>query len=194
MRFPLNRLRAALTALVLAPLLTSAAQVRAQEPPPPPSAERDSLEQQVRRRMSEMLKTQLGLTDDQVRRLQSTNRRFEGQRRALFDQEREVRMDLRRAIDGGDTTRVGALLDRMIALQRERLDLTEAEQKELATFMTPVQRAKLFGMEEQIRRRMMEMRDNRMQQQRPNQGRRPPIGPGGPGRPPAGGTRSPRPL
>jgi hypothetical protein len=188
----LTHLRAGLVATLVALLLAPTAIVRAQEPPPPPSAERDSLELQVRRRMSEILKSQLGLTDDQVRQLQATNRRFEGQRRALFDQERDVRMDLRRAIDGDDTTRVGALLDRMIGLQRERLDLTEAEQRELATFMTPLQRAKLFGMEEQIRRRMMEMRDTRMQQQRPNQGRRPP---GGPGRPPAGGTpRSPRPF
>jgi hypothetical protein len=134
-------------------------------------AERDSLEAQVRRRMSQMLRNQLGLDDEQVRRLQSTNRRFEGQRRALFDEERDVRMNLRRAINSGDTGNVGGLLDRMIALQRQRLDLTEAEQKELATFLTPVQRARLFGMEEQIRRRMMEMRDQRTQ--RPAPGRRP---------------------
>ena len=177
---------AALLALA-APLSTA----RAQDSPPPPAGERDALEQQVRRRMSEILKSQLGLTDEQVRRLQATNRRFEGQRRALFDQERDVRIDLRRAIDDDDSTRVGGLLDRMIALQRERLDLTEAEQRELATFMTPVQRAKLFGMEEQIRRRMMEMREQRMQQGPMGPGRRPMGGP--PRRPPAGGG-SPRPF
>ena len=177
---------AALLALA-APLSTA----RAQDPPPPPPGERDALEQQVRRRMSEILKSQLGLTDEQVRRLQATNRRFEGQRRALFDQERDVRMDLRRAIDDDDSTRVGGLLDRMIALQRERLDLTETEQRELATFMTPVQRAKLFGMEEQIRRRMMEMREERMRQGPMAPGRRP-MG-GSPRRPPAGGG-SPRPF
>lgn len=190
----MRHLRAAMIAASALVLSVAVAPVRAQEPPPPPSAERDSLEQQVRRRMSQMLKSQLGLTDDQVRRLQATNRQFEGQRRALFDQERDVRMDLRRAIDGGDTARVGGLLDRMIALQRERLDLTEAEQKELATFMTPVQRAKLFGMEEQIRRRMMEMREDRMQQQRPMPGgRRPPVGGQG-RRPPGGNPGSPRPF
>jgi Spy/CpxP family protein refolding chaperone len=152
----------------------------------PPPGERDSLEARVRERMGHMLRTQLGLTDAQVRQLQATNRRFEGQRRTLLQQEREVRNGLRTAIDSDDTTRVSAMLDRMFALQRQRLDLIEAEQKELATFHTPVQRARLFGLEEQLRRRMAEMRENRAEP-RPLPGRRPddrPPGPGGARRPP----------
>jgi periplasmic protein CpxP/Spy len=124
--------------------------------------QRDSLEARVRQRMGQVLKTQLGLTDEQLRRLQATNQRFEGQRRALFAQERDVRAGIRAEIASGDTTRnaqISALLDRMIQIQRERFDLLEAEQQELATFLTPVQRARYFGMEEQIRRRMTEMRE-----------------------------------
>lgn len=142
--------------------------------PPPPQGERDSLEARVRVRMGQMLRNQLGLTDVQVRQLQATNRRFEGQRRTLLQQEREVRTGLRRAIEDGDSSRVSTLLDQMFALQRQRLDLTEAEQKELATFLNPVQRAKLFGMEEQIRRRMVEMQADRMEQRGERSPRRPP--------------------
>ena len=183
-----RRLRTALMAVLVAcaalPQIASG-----QGGPPgggPPPGERDSLEARVRARMGQMLRNQLGLTDPQVRQLQTTNRQFEGQRRTLLQEEREVRVGLRGAIESGDSTRVSAMLDRMFALQRQRLDLTEAEQKELATFLTPVQRAQLFGLEEQLRRRMAEMREDRMDP-RPPQARRPdarPPGAGAPRRPP----------
>jgi len=164
---------------------------------PPLDPQRDSLESRVRVRMMQMLKTQLNLTDDQVRRLGATNRRFEGQRRQMFEQERRVRFDLRQALsDGGDTTQVASLLDRMLTLQRERGEMMEAEQRELATFLTPVQRARLVGLEEQIRRRMTEMREQRGAEERAaaERGTRDrPMGgnrrPGGP--PPSGGRRPP---
>ena len=161
----------------------------AQEPGPPRSAaERDSLEQRVRMRMTQMLRTQLGMNDEQIRRFQLTNRRFERQRIGLFAQEREVRAELRGLVEGGDTAshaRVGTLLDRIIQLQRQRLELQEAEQQELATFLNPVQRARLYGIEEQIRRRMESLRDG------PQGGRmnQPPMRPGG--RPGPGGRRPP---
>lgn len=146
---------------VLVLLLVSTASAGAQRGGDP---ERDSLESRVRARMAQMMRTQLGLNDDQVRQLQATNRRFEGQRRSLFEEERRVRAELRTALDAAapdQDARVGALLDRTLVIQRQRLELTEAEQKELATFLTPTQRARLFGLEEQMRRRMDEMRDNR---------------------------------
>lgn len=139
---------------------TAAAQDRRPEPTP---AQRDSLEARVRARMAMMLRSQLGLSDEQLRRFQATNQKFEGQRRSLFEQERDVRRDLRTALAASDTAqqqaRVATLLDRTLQLQRQRLELVEAEQRELATFLTPVQRARLFGIEEQIRRRVMEMRE-----------------------------------
>jgi hypothetical protein len=158
----------------------------------PPMA-RDSLESRVRLRMAQIVKTQLGLTDRQVRQLMVTNRRFEARRVALFQEEREVRNALRDEIESGDTTRqvqVSALLDRMLQMQRDRLALLESEQKELATFLTPVQRARYFGLEEQIRRRVMDLRDQGPPDGGPGGARRP-MGPGGGGRPPAGGGRRP---
>lgn len=158
---------------------------------PVPSAERDSLEGRVRQRMSHVLKTQLGLTDDQMRRLQSANGRFEVRRRELVQQERDVRSELRLAMRpnaAADSAAVSTLLDRMIAVQRQRVELMETEQRELATFLTPLQRARYFGMEEQIRRRVMEMRENgRDGQRRPG----PPNAPRGDGRRPAAGNRLP---
>ena len=152
--------------LAVAALLLGAVPVTAtaQDRPLPPrgTVQRDSLEQRVRLRMAQMLRSQLGMDDEQIRRFQATNRRFEAQRVGLFNQEREVRGELRQLIESADTTqhqRIGTLLDRTIQLQRQRIDLQDAEQKELATFLNPAQRARLYGIEEQLRRRMEGLRD-----------------------------------
>lgn len=176
------RLRAlASVALLLTVGAAALSPLDAQDRPPRTerSSERDSLEARVRLRMAQMLRTQIGLNDEQIRRLQTVNRQFESQRRSLFEQERRTRIELRAAMEIGDSTqqeRIGALLDRTVALQRQRLDLIEAEQKELASFLTPLQRARLYGMEEQIRRRAEEMREGRSDGA-PMGGRRPSGGP-----------------
>lgn len=185
--------------VTIALLLTIPTIATAQQPGgPPPGAEaqtpeqRERLEARVRERMGQMIRTQLNLSDDQMRRLQASNQRFERQRRLLVEQERDVRMGLRDEMISGDTTRgpqVAALLDRMLQVQRQRLDLLEAEQKELAGFLTPLQRARYFGLEEQLRRRVEEMRQGGGVRQEPPMGRPGMQGrPGGQGRP---GARRP---
>lgn len=186
MRYP----RLPRAALLIGIAMAALAPLGAQEPnrpvdrPADRSSQRDSLEARVRARMGQVLRTQVGLNDAQVRRLQGVNRQFEAQRRSLFEQERRTRIELRAAMEIGDSTqqeRIGSLLDRTVALQRQRIDLIEAEQKELATFLTPLQRARLYGMEEQIRRRTEEMRQGRSDGP-PMGARRPPAG--SPGRRP----------
>lgn len=168
----------------------------AQEPGPPAhGAERDSIELRVRQRMTQMLQRQLGLTDEQTRKLGATSRKFEQQNRDLFVRERQVRLGLRDELALSDTSRqvqVSRLLDQMLQVQKQRVELLESEQRELATFMTPQQRARYFGMQEQIRRRVDEMRQQggRPPGGRP-QGGRPPDGPGvrgGARRPPGGAS------
>jgi len=128
--------------------------------PPPRSAQgvpRESLEARVRSRMTQVVRTQLGLTDEQARRLAATNQRLDGRRRALVNQEREARASLRVQLDRGDSAnaaQVSTLLDRMLQLQRSRLELMEEEQRDLATFLTPVQRARFLGLQEQVRQRL----------------------------------------
>ena len=192
--------------LVIAALVFGAAgsMASAQEPgpPPPQGAERDSLEARVRQRMAEVVRRQLGLNNEQMRKLGETNRRFDVQRRELLTRERDVRMDLRDEMESGDTTRqaqVARLLDQMLVVQRRRFEQLEAEQRELGTFLTPIQRARYFAMEEQIRRRVMEMRAEGMRPsagggvRRPGgmvPGGRPGIGGAQPGgRPGAGAPR-----
>jgi protein CpxP len=128
---------------------------------------RANLEQQVRERIAKVTKEQLGLSDQQMAKLQATNKRFEDQRRLIVDQERDIRMSLRDEMLRPDSARQGqvaALLDRVIKTQRQRVDLAEQEQKELSGFLTPLQRARYFGLEQQIRQRVNQLRQAQMRQ------------------------------
>jgi hypothetical protein len=128
---------------------------------------RANLEQQVRERIAKVTKEQLGLSDQQMAKLQATNKKYDDQRRLIVDQERDIRMSLRDEMLRPDSARQGqvaALLDRVIKTQRQRVDLAEQEQKELAVFLTPLQRAKYFGLEQQIRQRVNQLRQAQMRQ------------------------------
>jgi len=168
---------------------------------------RAALEGQVRDRVGQMARRQLGLNDAQADKLRQTNEKFADRRRTLMEQERDIRMSLRDEMISGDSTRqkqVGDLMDRMVKSQRQRIELMESEQKELATFLTPMQRARYFGLEEQLRRRVEQMRaqageGGRMGpgggpggrgRMRPNGP--PPDGDGMGGRPPGSGADDPK--
>ena len=124
--------------------------------------QRAELERRVRERTAEIVRRRLQLNDDQMSRLRVANQQFDQQRMALVTEERQARLALRSELVAGDAAnqqKVGALLDQLMRLQRRRLDLMENEQRELGKFLTPVQRAKYFGLQTQLRKRMQELRD-----------------------------------
>ena len=136
---------------------------------------REVLEQRLRQRTGEIVKNRLKLTDDQMKRLQASNQQFEPQRTALFTREREVRREMRREVLAGEKAnqnRVAQLLDQALVLERQRLDLVQSEQRELAKFLNPVQRAQLLGLQGELRRRAQEVQ--RPPQMRKGPGRRAP--------------------
>lgn len=150
---------------------------------------RIQLEREVRARIHDMMRQRMGLDDAQVDRLDATLRTFEAQRRALLREERDARLTLRAAMGAGtggagattgarpDDARISAALDTLLLLQRRRIDLAEAEQRELATFLTPLQRAQYFALQENLRR-VLEGGAPAGAPGRPGQ-RRPPPGDGG---------------
>jgi hypothetical protein len=100
---------------------------------------------------------------------------MESQRRLLQEQERDVRVGLRTEVMRGDSAnqdRVARFVDQLIDVQRRRIELLSREQRALAAFMTPVQRAQYLAIQDQVRRRVEEMRG------RPGRGQR--RGPGMP--------------
>ena len=139
----------------------AAAQATSERQPAQEATRRQALERRVRERIAEEVQERLGLSDAQTQRLGETNRKFEEQRRALLAEERAARMGLRAQLvrrDSADQRQVGAFIDQLLSVQRRRLDLVEQEQRELAGFLTPVQRATYLSMQDQMRRRMDEMR------------------------------------
>lgn len=145
-------------------LLVAAGDASAQRVTGQPGARRDraALEQRFRERFEQVVKERLALTEAQLQQLIDVNKRLDGKRRELFTEERTVRREMRAALqapdDQANQARVAELMDRAIRVQRSRLDLLETEQRELAAFLTPTQRAKYMGMQEQLRRRAEEMR------------------------------------
>ena len=68
---------------------------------------RANLEQQVRERMAQVTKQRLGVTNEQMVKLQTTNSKFDDMRRILVAQERDVRMSLRDEMLHPDSARQG---------------------------------------------------------------------------------------
>jgi len=107
---------------------------------------------------------------------------LEPRRRALVAEERAVRAALRAQIAAGDSARdaeLTSLLNRMIEVQRARVLLLETEQQELTAFLTPLQRAKYLGIEEQMRMRAEQVQGRPMPGQGPPPGMMPGQGPPG---------------
>jgi hypothetical protein len=153
---------ARMLSLLMLSLVAVSARAEAQRPVPDSApARRQALEQRLRQRMATVVQQRLGLTADQMRRLGEVNRDVERERRLLHEQERDVRIGLRAEVMRGDSAnqdRVARFVDQLVDVQRRRIDLLAREQRALASFMTPVQRAQYLAMQDQLRRRMEEMR------------------------------------
>jgi hypothetical protein len=125
-----------------------------------PAARRQQLEQQIRRGLWQVAKKRIGFTDEQMVQLERTTQRFDVQRRQLAQQEKAQRVQLRAQILADTAANQGTIataLDKLHDLQRQRLDLQSDEQKEFATFMTPLQRARFMALQEQVRKRLQEL-------------------------------------
>jgi Spy/CpxP family protein refolding chaperone len=152
------RMRRLLAALSLS--VCAAAQAFAQPPATAPQGNRPALEQQLRMRMAEVLRKRLKLTDAQMTQLQQVNGKYAPQMAALATQERQARQQLRTQITAAapDQAQVSQLIDSMLRFQRQRVDLLDAEQKDLGAFLTPVQRAQYMALQAQLKRRADQLR------------------------------------
>ena len=124
---------------------------------------RAAAQDRVRQRVVRLLRERVGLSDDQLRRLGPVSQRFDARRQAIFREERAARQALRRelTVESANQNQVATQIDQLFAIQRRRLDLAAEEQRELALFMAPVQRARYLALQEHLRRRTEEMRRRR---------------------------------
>jgi hypothetical protein len=149
--------------LIALSLLLAVTAVDAQPVASPANPNRAALEQRFRDQWVKVAQQRLGLTDAQLAQLAQSNARFAPQQNQLLAQERETRRQLRVEMTAGSQANqqhVSALLDDALRLQKQRIALVEAEQKDLARFMTPVQRAGYLSLQAQVRRRAQELSRN----------------------------------
>jgi protein CpxP len=140
----------------------------------PSSARRQMLVQRIRERFEQVVRQRLQLTDTQMVRLRETNARFDGERHALTERERSVRQQMRQQLIPGvaaDQDRLATLIDSLFAIQRERLDLVQREQRDLSAYLTPLQRVQYYALQEQLRRRLEQFRQRMQQAAGPGAGR-----------------------
>jgi hypothetical protein len=133
---------------------------RQQLPPVAQPSRNLQLQQQIRRSLWRVAKQRIGFSDEQMLRLEQTSKRFDQQRRLLAQEEKSQRVALRSEIladSGANQGNIAAALLHLHGLQQRRLDLQAEEQKEFATFMTPLQRAKFTALQDQVRRRLQEL-------------------------------------
>lgn len=160
--------------LLLAILGPVSAGAQGGPPVPPPGsprgarvddARRDELEKRFRERLESIVKQRLELSDEQHARLRDVASRTEEARRALRREEYAARTAMRRELLAGsraNDARVADLLDAMPGLERRRLELMEQEQRELAKFLSPIQRARYFALQDELRRGMQELQRRRL--------------------------------
>jgi Spy/CpxP family protein refolding chaperone len=155
----INRMKRALVAGVVA--LASVAATAGAQPVKQGAASttRPALEQQFRERLAKLAQTRIGLTDAQMSQLEQSTARYAPQLNQLAMQERETRQQLRVELTSPQPNQqhVSSLLDNSLSLQKQRLALVESQQKDLARFMTPVQRARYIALQQQFRRRSQEL-------------------------------------
>ena len=121
---------------------------------------RQLLEGRARVALRNAVQRQLGLDEPKMQKLQQTDAKFEPERRNLTRDEREARQALKAAMEDStspDQSKIDASMKRVLAIQHRRVELLEAEQNDLATFLTPKQRAQYFAIRERVMRRMAEM-------------------------------------
>jgi Spy/CpxP family protein refolding chaperone len=130
----------------------------------PDSARRAELRAEVERRFAERVKQELQLTDQQAARLRATHERYSERRRPLVARQRALRMALHDEMKPGEAADADSVEKLLKALQDGREDLLEIEQaedREMAEYLTPVQRARFQMMRQRFMERVRDVRRGR---------------------------------
>lgn len=137
-----------------------------------PQVRRQMLQQQVVERFMANYRSQAGLSNEQYGRLADVTRESFEARAELARRERDLWFALEGQMRPGvaaNADSVTTLIDRLLAVEAERLDRARAEQREFATFLNPVQRAQLTLAWRRLQMQIERVRGGQMR------------GPGGPG-------------
>lgn len=177
-------------ALVLVPAL--AAQEPEDRPAQTDTGEAARLRQELETRYDHRVKEVLGLTDEQAAKLRATQERFRDRRQEIHRQQLALRgalTDQMRPGVAANSDSVRGLMDRIQANRLSQVQLDQEENREMAGYLNPVQRAQYQIMRERLLNRVAQERYQRGQGGVPR-GLRGAQGGGGGG---GGGGRQPPP-
>jgi hypothetical protein len=127
---------------------------------------RQALIQQITERFMGNFRQQAGLTPEQYQKFRGVAQRSFQERRLRQQQEQEFWRALESQMRPGvaaNPDSVTKLLDGIVAIRTANLEALRADQKEYATFLSPVQRAHLFLQFERLQRNIEEMIQQRIQ-------------------------------
>jgi Spy/CpxP family protein refolding chaperone len=140
---------------------------------PPDSAERERLQQQIEDRFGRLVQQQLQLSDDQAVKLRGTEERFRGRRREILRRQLALRLGLNAQMCPGCSANPDSVRRLMDGIETNRAELFRLQQdqdREIAGYLTPVQRARYQILRERFFRRLTEVRRERLEGR---EGRRP---------------------
>ena len=109
-------------------------------------------------------KEEMGLNDEQMTKLRATEERVAARRRSLEQEMRRLNGVLAEQLRPGIAAKeevVTRSLDSLGTLRVSYAQTFREEQRELATFLTPVQRAQFYRMRERMIDRVRTVRDDR---------------------------------
>ncbi len=123
-----------------------------------------ALARQVRQAFAGVVRQKLNLNDDQARQLQASDRRFTQQRNQVLQSERQARLGLKAAMEDStgerDQGKIDQYMSQLVEAQHRRADILDAEQKEMAGYLTPLQRAQYQALHDQLNKRITQLRQS----------------------------------
>lgn len=129
----------------------------------PGGAQRAEMELRIQARFDDLVRDELGLSDDEVQRLQGTVEDFNGRRLQFFQSERNSRARVRRLAGpggGGELTEQDAtdILAEMVELSGQEATLFREEQEALLQILSSPQVVRLIMMRQQLGDRIRRLR------------------------------------
>ena len=121
-----------------------------------------ALRRLIEERFAVRIKEQLGLSDDQMRRLRATTVKFGGRRRELEGRQLAIRRALALQLRPGtaaDQDSVAKLTDDLLSGRVAYAQTFRDELAELKEYLNPVQRAQLMAMRERLLMRARQFRE-----------------------------------
>jgi hypothetical protein len=168
---------------MMTPILLALTLALVQQPQPPAdTGEAGRLRRQIEDRFAQHVQQQLRLSPDQATKLRATQERYGERHRALMRQQLDRRMALNDQMQPGvaaNSDSVRKLMDGLQGGRAELLKIEQDEDRDMAAYLTPVQRARY----QEMRRRFLDRVNEMRQERRERVGGRPRMGPPGGRRP-----------